>query len=153
MLPIKNNIIGTAYFFNAVNWKAGHLIKTDEQIGNDEWNYHRINNWTCNQVLRTVCDQPAKKIPLKPTVCFFDRLFKLNTFSLDLKIHAGWLLAKRDAKIIFKRVNLAKQLLNTIVHQNSNIKDLFVRWHSHRIYINLHQVCLIVGANKPTPSA
>src|SRR5450830_422964 len=129
MLPIKNDVISTAYFFNAVNWKAGHLIKTDEQICNDEWNNHPINNWSCNQVLRAVGNQPAKKIPLKPTVRFFNRLFKFNTFSLDLEKHAGWLLAKRYAKIVFKRVNLAKQLLNTIIHQNSNINDLFVRCH------------------------
>ena len=36
MLPIKNNVIGTAYFFNAVNGEASDLIKRNEYIGDQQ---------------------------------------------------------------------------------------------------------------------
>jgi len=52
VLAIKNNVINTLNFFNAIDRKANKLIKRYDYISNDYWNNHRVNNYTSNQVLR-----------------------------------------------------------------------------------------------------
>ena len=121
LVPIKYNVISPTYFFDVVNRKASQLVKGNEYICNHQRNNHQVNDWAGNQILRAVSHQPAKKIHFQPAVCFFDGLFKLNAFSLNLKKHAGWLFAECRTQFVLKHGNLVKQLLDTVVHQCPNI--------------------------------
>ena len=85
LLPVVENVVAAFHLFDAVDRKAGQLIKRHEEIRDQQRNDHRVNNRAGDQVLRAVGDQPAKEIRFQSFMCFFDRLFKFDAFAFDLK--------------------------------------------------------------------
>ena len=72
LLPIVDDVITAANFFDAVNRKAGQLKKGDKEIRDQQWNNHGVYNWAGKQVLRSVGNKPAEKIRFQSFMCFFD---------------------------------------------------------------------------------
>ena len=85
MMTVIDEIIATLHLFNAIDWEACKLIKADENIRNDQWDNHGVYDRASNQILRSVSDQPAKKIPSEFAVRLLDGLFKLNLLTIHME--------------------------------------------------------------------
>jgi len=93
LLPIVDDVITAANFFDAVNRKAGQLKKGDKEIRDQQWNNHGVNDRASEQVLRPVGNQPAKEVCFQAFMRFLDRLFEFDALTLNLEKHSGLLLA------------------------------------------------------------
>ena len=64
VMTIENHVIRAFDLGDAVNRKAGELVKADEQVKQHHRENHAVDDGACDQVLRAVGDQPAEEIVL-----------------------------------------------------------------------------------------